>query len=354
LLTGNDSAQGPLFILYNADGSLNSPSQSSYAEMRKPESGEVNYIYHQGFTLKDSFQYIASDLITNDTAWVFINNAPCVAEDDMLALQQDPLASSSYYEVIDVLANDTDPEDIMDIVPFDTDTLDTSNGRVVIKKTEAGVWLNYFYKRHFFYKDSFVYTLTDVPASYAANDFFTQDDAWVYIEDTAYLIDSDGDGIVNTMEDNKIGYQLYEDTLDFDKDGIPNYLDNDANGFPAAGDCDGDGILNSLDAAPGCDDIQVSTAFTPNGDNVNDFFVIPEIVLSDNSVMQASIKIYNRMGALVYENNNYGQNGDWWDGKLGNVQGVAVGDELPNGVYLYYLIYNDGLSQKESYIHIQR
>jgi gliding motility-associated-like protein len=47
--------------------------------------------------------------------------------------------------------------------------------------------------------------------------------------------------------------------------------------------------------------IMASNIFTPNGDGVNDFFVLENLELFPNT----GLKVYDRWGRLVYENNNY-------------------------------------------------
>jgi gliding motility-associated-like protein len=65
------------------------------------------------------------------------------------------------------------------------------------------------------------------------------------------------------------------------------------------------------------------TAFSPNGDGRNDFFVIEGLQrFPDNT-----LRIYNRWGLDVYKSKNY-QND--WDGKWN-------GKDLPDGTYFYWL-----------------
>lgn len=66
-----------------------------------------------------------------------------------------------------------------------------------------------------------------------------------------------------------------------------------------------------------CDDFIIPNIITPNGDNLNDWFVI------QNLVPNCELKIFNRSGALVYQNRNYQNN---WQG-----------DKLSNGIYYYIL-----------------
>ncbi len=77
-------------------------------------------------------------------------------------------------------------------------------------------------------------------------------------------------------------------------------------------------------------DIQLSdcnlflpNAFSPNNDGIND-----EFKFSGNGIISLSLNIYNRKGALVYQTSDKNSS---WDGKNSN------GQDLPNGVYTYYI-----------------
>ena len=63
---------------------------------------------------------------------------------------------------------------------------------------------------------------------------------------------------------------------------------------------------------------------TPNGDGVNDFFVIPELAFYP----EHKLSIFNRWGDVVYESRDY--QGEW--------NGTYNGKELPAGTYLYVLV----------------
>ncbi|SMO58424.1 T9SS type B sorting domain-containing protein [Solitalea koreensis] len=76
--------------------------------------------------------------------------------------------------------------------------------------------------------------------------------------------------------------------------------------------------------------LSIPTAFTPNGDNVNDYFVIPGI-----EEVQNSIFIYNRWGDEVYRKNNYQNN---WNGS-----------SLPSGTYYYVLKVKDKDNKWDGY-----
>ena len=67
-------------------------------------------------------------------------------------------------------------------------------------------------------------------------------------------------------------------------------------------------------------------AFTPNGDGINDKW----LVTSGNAcTTQVIAKVYNRYGSLVYSNENYQNN---WDG-------TYKGKPVPDGTYYYVLSY---------------
>jgi gliding motility-associated-like protein len=88
----------------------------------------------------------------------------------------------------------------------------------------------------------------------------------------------------------------------------------------------------------------IPEGFSPNGDGINDFFVIGGI---EDKV--ASISIYNRWGNLVYSNKDYKND---WDG-LSNA-GLLLGSKLPDGTYFYVIDLHDGEKAKIGYITINR
>jgi len=77
--------------------------------------------------------------------------------------------------------------------------------------------------------------------------------------------------------------------------------------------------------------VSVPGGFSPNGDGINDFWVVNAIDLFPENHLQ----VFNRNGTLVYEEAPYTNN---WDGRpnRGNTT-VGVGDRLPQGVYFYQL-----------------
>jgi len=93
------------------------------------------------------------------------------------------------------------------------------------------------------------------------------------------------------------------------------------------GDCD---ITDSIDVQiinPNLGVVNMPDIFTPNGDNINDFYKVvnpPALTESFN------IKIYNRWGFKVYESSDSNFN---WDGEYSSIP-------IPDGVYFYVVDYD--------------
>jgi len=173
--------------------------------------------------------------------------------------------------------------------------------------------------------------------------------------------DNDNDGVIN-LDDQCPGFV---DSLDMDSDGIPDGCDEDNDNDGIANDMDicpgsddladldgdlipdgcdndndNDGVLDSLDQCPEADDnvdlnrngipdgcdtkAFIPNAFTPNGDGINDLFLIfPNMQVTDFSMM-----IFDRYGALIYESES---NTSGWDGRTRN------GGTVTEGVFAYVI-----------------
>ena len=68
--------------------------------------------------------------------------------------------------------------------------------------------------------------------------------------------------------------------------------------------------------------VHARKAFTPNGDGINDLWVV-----SDGTCAMLKVNVYNRWGGLVYHSDNY----------LNDWGGTYKGSPLPDGTY-YYVI----------------
>ncbi len=80
----------------------------------------------------------------------------------------------------------------------------------------------------------------------------------------------------------------------------------------------------------------IPNAFSPNGDGINDFYVISgrEGGLTSE---KSKLEVFNRWGALVYRSKGivYGDGDEWWDGTSTTANMVSIGSDLPNGTYFY-------------------
>jgi gliding motility-associated-like protein len=84
----------------------------------------------------------------------------------------------------------------------------------------------------------------------------------------------------------------------------------------------------------GSEDVIISKAITPNGDQYNEYFEIGGVELCG---FITEVKIFNRWGALVYESKNYQNN---WNGTTTN-SGIGNSGTLPNGTYYYIVVLNN-------------
>jgi gliding motility-associated-like protein len=81
-------------------------------------------------------------------------------------------------------------------------------------------------------------------------------------------------------------------------------------------------------------------SFTPNGDQINDLWIIDFITgLPDNKV-----QIFNRWGNLLWEKANYDNINVVWDGKINN-------SLLPNGTY-FYVIKSNNVTKKTGWVEL--
>lgn len=83
-----------------------------------------------------------------------------------------------------------------------------------------------------------------------------------------------------------------------------------------------------------CETVEVYTGFSPNGDDVNDFFTVQGIEGHPNN----KVRVFNRWGNMIFEGNNYQNN---WDGSWN-------GSRLPQGTYFYFIELNDASNTRLS------
>ncbi|WP_415831036.1 gliding motility-associated C-terminal domain-containing protein, partial [Flavobacterium weaverense] len=110
----------------------------------------------------------------------------------------------------------------------------------------------------------------------------------------------------------------------------------------------------------GCGTILVHNAFSPNGDGINDVFVIDNI---DNSACypENTVEIYNRWGVLVFETKNYNNQSNNFEGISRGRTTISKSEGLPTGTYFYILNYTsvDGngdlrTNKKDGYLYLTK
>ena len=173
-------------------------------------------------------------------------------------------------------------------------------------------------------------------------------------------LDCDGDGVTNGDEiadgtdpldvcdfdytsqtiDPSIAWELADCDCDGQGDGIPNgdeTGDNNDNGIPDYLEC------NNADAAAD-DGLQIYDIMTPNGNGLNDVFVIRGIEKYPNN----TVKIYNRWGVVVFETRGYGVADNYFRGISNGRVTITETEQLPVGTYYYVLTYvNDDGDEKQ-------
>ncbi|MEL6988463.1 MAG: gliding motility-associated C-terminal domain-containing protein, partial [Bacteroidota bacterium] len=163
-------------------------------------------------------------------------------------------------------------------------------------------------------------------------------------------LDCDGDGVPNDIEildgtdptdpcDLDPASQDITSVTDEWKD-----LDCDGDGIPNGDECgdeNDNGIVDFLEVNNGDpnaqDGLEVFDIMTPNGDGLNDVFVIRGIKKFPNN----TLRIFNRWGVEVFSTQGYGQDGNFFRGESNGRATVNPERLLPVGTYYYVLEYTN-------------
>jgi gliding motility-associated-like protein len=159
--------------------------------------------------------------------------------------------------------------------------------------------------------------------------------------------DDDNDGTLD--EEDAFPLDGTEDT-DTDGDGIGNNSDTDDDND---GDSDEEELANNTDPlddtsffVPGGEETPVTPilvpaqAFTPNGDGINDNWIIPGVENYSNAL----IKVYNRWGHEVFASKGY--RNDW------NATYKSNSNKLPAGSYMYTIDLANGTAPIQGWLFI--
>ncbi|TDI71757.1 MAG: gliding motility-associated C-terminal domain-containing protein, partial [Bacteroidetes bacterium] len=95
--------------------------------------------------------------------------------------------------------------------------------------------------------------------------------------------------------------------------------------------------------------VKVFDAFSPNGDGINDSWVIQGITQFPNNHVQ----IFNRWGNLVYQVRGYDNTANVWQGQ--STEGIVFGkNEVPDGGYFYVINLGDGSKRISGFVVVRR
>jgi gliding motility-associated-like protein len=94
-------------------------------------------------------------------------------------------------------------------------------------------------------------------------------------------------------------------------------------------------------------DVFVPESFSPNGDGINDAFIIPGI----EGYPSNELVIFNRWGGTMFKGSAYDNSSVFWDGTSadGSYSGTA-----PAGTYYYVLDLGNGKEPLTGYVYINR
>ena len=94
----------------------------------------------------------------------------------------------------------------------------------------------------------------------------------------------------------------------------------------------------------GCEEVLIPEGFSPNGDGINDTFVI--LGAEDLNI---SLQVFNRWGNVVYESDSYGND---WNGVPN--RGPNQSQVLPDGTYYYLVDLRNGEKPRAKFLVIHR
>lgn len=315
----------------------------------------VHYTPEPEYWGRDSLQYALIDRWgQTDTAWVYIeidqDNLPPIAVADTWP------AEFGTPTLVDVLANDSDPDGFVDsirtyvstppqngIAYFDTESLK------MIYTPDLGNCEG----------DQFTYTIFDNEgdSATAVVSITMKNDAPIYpVADTVSTYPGLSVQVLPLANDS--GYFapfIYEYTTP--SNGYVTQTGDDVLTYtPEGGFVGRDSIIYQIQSVCGntqgayilflVEKLRVPEIITPNGDGKNDVLIIDGIEFFPDAVLT----ITNRMGHIVYRAQGY--NNDW--SGFSNRGSLFADETLPSGTYFYTLTYNNENNRQAGIIYIFR
>lgn len=331
-------------LIFTNNATVSNMSDNSFVVGKVEKQGNDTFTFPIGNSLKGSFFFrplsISAPKNINERfiAQYFLKNT----NNEYSHLDKEKeieIINTSEYWFLDRKAGDTNVDVTLSWHDFTTsqEILDNLSALIIVR-WDGSKWIN-----EKGVVDVNNQTITTKPSNYG-----------VFTIGTLNL-DIDGDGVLNDDEDLDDNGDTTDD--DTDLDGIPDYLDTDDdddgiltkdedvnnNGDLTDDDCDSDGIPDYLDASK-CS-LNFPSSFSPNGDGMNDTFVIPNLA---DKYPNFKMKIYNRNGNIVYTySNNGNKKPTWWNGKSNGQLNIKNNEVVPAGTYWYIIEYNNGIKKPE-------
>ncbi|GJM28419.1 MAG: hypothetical protein DHS20C17_10540 [Cyclobacteriaceae bacterium] len=341
--------------------------------------GSFSYNPPNGFEGDDSFSYVVTDdsgLTDTATVQISVLMMPTepVANDDAFSTDKN---TSLTVDAPGVLANDTDPnQDIITVIDYDP--TGTKGGTVVVNPDGS---LTFTPAEDSVGIDTFTYVISDGngnsdtavvsvtiiepvesdnnPPDAKDDELETDLDSELVITDPAEGVlvnDSDPDGDQITVQEVTDGITDQGGRINIHNDGTLSYvprlgfIGTDSVEYTICDDqdpqlCDSAMIYIVVRELP----IEVFSAFSPNGDGINDTWIIQGITRFPENEVQ----IFNRWGNLIFKTTGYDNTSKVWKGNA--TEGPVFGsDEAPDGAYYYIIDLGDGSERLSGYVVIRR
>lgn len=209
----------------------------------------------------------------------------------------------------------------------------------------------------------FSYSITDANGCFeeTRDSVFVIQGSFVLAKDTIYGVVG-GSTISNNVTLNDTGTWNYfeiieyplEGDISFQNNGIVSYSpDINYFGLDSIKYLICDDFCNYCDTAKVYfevyrEQLTVPSGFSPDGDGINDFFVIPDL---NERFPNNELLIVNRWGDRVFEAKPYLND---WDGTTDNLTLKISGNRLVDGTYFYVLKLEDGLDPIKGFIELKR
>lgn len=335
-----------------------------------PMFGYILYQPDQGYLGSDSYTYTVCDNGIPDP--VLCGEAQ--VQVSIQTINHEPLTMADFGGVaqggtisLNVVDNDTDPDGNLD--PSTIAVVQPPVSGASVATNENGwVTINYQQVSSFFGSDTMTYQVCDSLGLCDVNTIYInvfENNSPVANSDFGTTIQS-GSITVDVLEndtdpDNNIDPESLE-IVSYPKSGADVYIDEnwqlEVDYFSVPDFIKQDTIVYKIcDQLNYCDSstliitvtydsdypVVVPNGFSPNGDGVNDNFVIPGI----EDFPGNELVVYNRWGSKVYSATGYNNS---WDGKSNN--NMAFGEPLAAGTYFYVLTLGNGTNGITGYVYI--